>query len=180
MSFPVGAIREANNHIQALSKTNLELAEKVKELSHVIRKQNEAHAENLAVLPLRMKQTMIQKDEEIHDLRNTVNILRREAKEREIVLQHFQNKCKLLDEVSRHREALESILSCLDLVQEPFSDVHMEGNNNHHTSADQVRETDLTNGYYEPEANTRDVSRDNSRSYRMDSGIGEEHDIVAL
>jgi len=143
MSFPSGAIKEANSHIQALSKRNFELEERAKELSHVIRKQNEAHAENLAVLPLRMKQTMTQKDEEIQALRETIGKLRQEANDRENMLQHYKYKCKILDEVSRHKDALESILSCLDLVEEP------EDNNNVHTIVNPDRETDLTNGYSE-------------------------------
>lgn len=179
MSLPVGAIKEANNHIQALSRTNLELEEKVKELSHVIKKQNEAHAENLAVLPLRMKQTMAQKDEEIQSLRSTVEKLRQEANEREIMLRHYKYKCKILDEVARHRESLESILSCLDIVQEPNYD---EGNNNVQGIPNPDRETDLTNGYYESEeegSQSKKIPRPN----RIDSGIeenGYSNEIVAL
>ncbi|XP_031565440.1 uncharacterized protein LOC116300669 [Actinia tenebrosa] len=180
MSFPAGAIKEANNHIQALSKANMELEERVKELSGVLRKQNEAHAENLAVLPLRMKQTLLQKDEEIQDLRKTVERLQLESNEKEIMLQHYKNKCKVLDEVARHRESLESILACLDYFKEPDYD---EGNNNLPDVSNQVRETDLTNGYCESEEEGRHP-KEIPRPNRIDSGIGEENgysnEIVAL
>lgn len=173
MSISTGAIKEANSHIEALTKKNFDLEEKVKELSHVIRKQNEAHAENLAVLPLRMKQTMAHKDEEIHNLTSTIEMLQQEASKRETLLQHYKYKCKILDEVARHKDALESVLSCLDLVQE-----QPEDNNNGHGVVNPDRETDLTNGlYYESDDDSK------GRPLRIDSGIHDEeeqHDIVAV
>lgn len=167
MSYSTGAIKEANSHIEALTKKNFELEEKVKELSHVIRKQNEAHAENLAILPLRMKQTIAQKDEEISELKSALELLQQDAKKQESLLQHYKYKCKILDELARHKDALESIVTCLDLVEEQTED-----NNNGHVVVNTERETDLTNGYCESD----DVSKEMPRPLRIDSGIMEEED----
>ncbi|KXJ10731.1 uncharacterized protein LOC110245021 [Exaiptasia diaphana] len=175
MSFSLGAIKEANSHIEALTKRNFELEEKVKELSHVIRKQNEAHAENLAVLPLRMKQTVEQKDEEIKELKSVVEKLRQEASEREYLLQHYKYKCKILDEVSRHRDALESVLSCLDLVQE--TEENEDDNSKAHVIVNLDRETELTNGYCQSERGVKEVPR----PFRIDSGVDvDDNDVVAV
>ncbi|EDO31297.1 predicted protein [Nematostella vectensis] len=148
-------------HIEALTKRNMQLEEQLKELSEANRKQSEAHAQSLAVLPLRMNQTMKAKDEKITELQAEVDRLKLEASEREMLMEHLQNKCKILDEVARHRDALESVLACLDIIQEP--DYDADGENE--------RETDLINGSIEKEGND---GRKEARDFRIDSGVDTE------
>lgn len=119
MSLSPVAIREANDHIQGLVSRVHELEGRVRELSASLKKQNETHAEHLAVLPLRLSQTMKQKNQEIDELKQQVAKLVQRDNERETLVQHLRNRCKVLDEISRHRDTFESILSCLDVLREP-------------------------------------------------------------
>ena len=113
------AIKEANEHILGLVNRVHELEQQVRELSSTVKKQNEEHTQELAVLPLRMKQTMKMKDEQIEELHHQIAVLTQREKERETLVEHLRNRCKVLDEISRHRDTLESILSCLDVLEEP-------------------------------------------------------------
>lgn len=119
MSLSPIAIKEANEHIQGLVNRVHELEQQVRELSSTVKKQNEDHTQELAVLPLRMKQTMKMKDEQIEELKQQVAVLTQRENEREALVRHLRNRCKVLDELSRHRDTLESILSCLDVLEEP-------------------------------------------------------------
>ena len=174
MDFSPVAIKEANHHIQGLMSRVHELEEQVKELSGALRKQNEAHAENLKVLPLRMNQTMRQKDEEIAELKQklqaseaAVERLVREANERESLFQHLKNRSRVLAEISKHRDAFESILTCLSIVEDSEYGSMPEGRRMLENCV--PRETDLLDSSEEDE----DVNGNtNLRIKRVDSGIG--------
>ena len=174
MDFSPVAIKEANHHIQGLMSRVHELEEQVKELSGALRKQNEAHAENLKVLPLRMNQTMRQKDEEIAELKQklqaseaAVERLVREANERESLFQHLKNRSRVLAEISKHRDTFESILTCLSIVEDSEYGSMPEGRRMLENCV--PRETDLLDSSEEDE----DVNGNtNLRIKRVDSGIG--------
>lgn len=125
MDFSPVAIKEANTHIQGLMKRIHELEEQVKELSGALKKQNEAHAENLKVLPLRMHQTLRQRDEEITELKEKlksseaeIKRLVQEASEKEQLFQYLKNRSRVLDEILKHRDAFESVLTCLSILED--------------------------------------------------------------
>ena len=175
MDFSPVAIKEANHHIQGLMNRVHELEEQVKELSGALRKQNEAHAENLKILPLRMNQTMRQKDEEIAELKQklqaseaAVERLAREASERESLFQHLKNRSRVLAEISKHRDAFESILTCLSIVEDSEYGSMPEGRKMLENCV--PRETDLLDSSEEDE----DVNGNTNLPImkRVDSGIG--------
>ena len=150
------AIKEANHHIQGLMRRVHELEEQVKELSQALKKQNEAHAENLKILPLRMNQSIRQKDEEIAELKQklqsseaVIERLVREASEREPLLQHLKNRSRVLDEISKHRDAFESILTCLSIIEDAEYSSMPEGMKV--TENGVPRETDLLDSCEEDE-----------------------------
>lgn len=174
------AIKEANHHIQGLMKRNHELEEQVKELSAALRKQNEAHAENLKILPLRMNQTMKQKDDEIAELRQklqkseaAVEKLSREAREREAIFQHMKNRSRVLDEIVKHRDTFESILTCLSILEgsEYYSFSAEDGER---TENGFQRETDLLDSYAE------DINGNTGVSMNRDRSVGTSSSSVDL
>lgn len=177
MSFSPVAIKEANHHIQGLVSRVHELEEQVKELSEALKKQNEVHAENLKVLPLRMNQTLRQKDEEIQELRQklksseaVIERLVREANAREASLQHLKNRSRVLDEICRHREAFESVLTCLSIIEDPDDSSTSEGGKISENGV--PRETDLLDSYEEGE----DINGNESlHGKHVDSGIGSRN-----
>lgn len=190
MSYSTGAIKEANKHIEALSRRCLEMEERVKELSEILRQQNESHAEQLQVLPLRMNNTMKQKDEEIQELKkkldssqDLIEKLVREVSERDSLVLHLRNKCRVLDEMAKHRGALEQILSCLEIIEEPEYDSdsgkHLLTNNNIFCS-ETTKETYLVDNQSDGET-ARDGNVQEQESWnrispsinRFDSGVGE-------
>lgn len=174
MSLSPVAIKEANHHIQGLVKRVHELEEQVKELSEALKKQNEAHAENLKVLPLRMNQTLRQKDEEIQELRQKlqsseaiIERLVREASEHEDSVRHLKNRSRVLDEICKHREAFESVLTCLSVLEDPDNSSASDASKIAENGI--VRETDLLDSDGEGE----DINgNDRSHEKRVDSGIG--------
>ena len=194
MSYSAGAIREANKHIEALSRRCVELEERVKELSEVVRQQNETHAEHLQVIPLRMSNTMKQKDEELQELKqkldssqDLIEKLVSEVSERDSLIVHLRNKCKVLDEMAKHRGALEQILSCLEIIEEPEYDSRAGqfiSTNNNTFGDETTKETFLLEGAseneseddIEPNGSTHESGKeswDGSNNKRYDSGTGE-------
>lgn len=185
MSLSPVAIKEANHHIQGLVKRVHELEEQVKELSEALRKQNEAHAENLKILPLRMNQTLRQKDSEIQELRQKLHSsealierLVREASEHEASVRHLKNRSRVLDEICKHREAFESVLTCLSILEDPddssTSDAGKTGENN------VPRETDLLDSD-EEDINGNDVTSGIGYSYssfHFENGTGNEKSML--
>lgn len=169
MSLSPVAIKEANHHIQGLVSRVHELEEQVKELSAALKKQNEVHAENLRVLPLRMNQTLRQKDEEIQELKQKLKSseavrerLVRETNSREASLEHLKNRSRVLDEICKHREAFESIVSCLSIIEDP-------DNSSGKISENSIpRETDLLDSYEEDE----DINGNDRNGKIFDNGIG--------
>jgi len=182
MNLSPVAIKEANDHIQRLMRRVHELEEQVKELSGALKKQNEAHAENLKVLPLRMNQSIRQKDEEIAELKQKlraseamVEKLVREASEREPLLQHLKNRSRVLDEISKHRDAFESILTCLSIIEDSEYSSMPEGGKFSENGV--PRETELLDSYEEDE----DINGNSSLPVRRaDSGIGTSYSSVDL
>lgn len=173
MNLSPVAIKEANTHIQGLMRRVHELEEQVKELSGALKKQNHAHAENLKILPLRMNQTMRQKDEEIAELKQKLQSseavmkrLVREASEREPLLQHLKNRSKVLDEVLKHRDAFESILTCLSILEDSDYRSLPEGDKANRIGV--PRETDLLDSDEDEDIN----GNKNLPVKRADSGIG--------
>lgn len=172
MSLSPVAIKEANHHIQGLVSRVHELEEQVKELSAALKKQNEVHAENLRVLPLRMNQTLRQKDEEIQELKQKLKSseavrerLVRETNSREASLEHLKNRSRVLGEICKHREAFESILSCLSIIEDP-------DNSSGKISENSIpRETDLLDSYEEDE----DINGNDRNGKIFDSGIGSRN-----
>lgn len=172
MSLSPVAIKEANHHIQGLVSRVHELEEQVKELSAALKKQNEVHAENLRVLPLRMNQTLRQKDEEIQELKQKLKSseavrerLVRETNSREASLEHLKNRSRVLGKICKHREAFESILSCLSLIEDP-------DNSSGKISENSIpRETDLLDSYEEDE----DINGNDRDGKIFDSGIGSRN-----
>lgn len=172
MSLSPVAIKEANHHIQGLVSRVHELEEQVKELSAALKKQNEVHAENLRVLPLRMNQTLRQKDEEIQELKQKLKSseavrerLVRETNSREASLEHLKNRSRVLDEICKHREAFESIVSCLSIIEDP-------DNSSGKISENSIpRETDLLDSYEEDE----DINGNDRNGKIFDSGIGSRN-----
>ncbi|XP_078353793.1 vimentin-type intermediate filament-associated coiled-coil protein-like [Oculina patagonica] len=182
MSLSPVAIKEANHHIQGLVKRVHELEEQVKELSEALRKQNEAHAENLKILPLRMNQTLRQKDEEIQELRQKlqssealIERLVREASEHEASVHHLKNRSRVLDEICKQREAFESVLTCLSLLEEPDDSSTSEAGKIAENCI--PRETDLLDSDEESE----DINgNESSHVKRVDSGIGSSYSSFHL
>lgn len=182
MSLSPVAIKEANHHIQGLVKRVHELEEQVKELSEALKKQNEAHAENLKVLPLRMNQTLRQKDEEIQELRQKlqsseaiIERLVREASEYEDSVRHLKNRSRVLDEICKHREAFESVLTCLSVLEDPDNSSASDASKIAENGI--VRETDLLDSDGEGE----DINgNDRSHEKRVDSGIGSGYSSFHL
>ena len=182
MSLSPVAIKEANHHIQGLVKRVHELEEQVKELSEALKKQNEAHAENLKVLPLRMNQTLRQKDEEIQELRQKlqsseaiIERLVREASEHEDSVRHLKNRSRVLDEICKHREAFESVLTCLSVLEDPDNSSASDASKIAENGI--VRETDLLDSDGEGE----DINgNDRSHEKRVDSGIGSSYSSFHL
>ena len=172
MSLSPVAIKEANHHIQGLVSRVHELEEQVKELSAALKKQNEVHAENLRVLPLRMNQTLRQKDEEIQELKQKLKSseavrerLVRETNSREASLEHLKNRSRVLDEICKHREAFESIVSCLSIIEDP-------DNSSGKISENSIpRETDLLDSYEEDE----DINGNDRDGKIFDSRIGSRN-----
>lgn len=172
MSLSPVAIKEANHHIQGLVSRVHELEEQVKELSAALKKQNEVHAENLRVLPLRMNQTLRQKDEEIQELKQKLKSseavrerLVRETNSREASLEHLKNRSRVLDEICKHREAFESIVSCLSIIEDP-------DNSSGKISENSIpRETDLLDSYEEDE----DINGNDRNGKIFDSRIGSRN-----
>lgn len=172
MSLSPVAIKEANHHIQGLVSRVHELEEQVKELSAALKKQNEVHAENLRVLPLRMNQTLRQKDEEIQELKQKLKSseavrerLVRETNSREASLEHLKNRSRVLDEICKHREAFESIVSCLSIIEDP-------DNSSGKISENSIpRETDLLDSYEEDE----DINGNDRNGKIFDNGIGSRN-----
>lgn len=190
MSYSTGVIKEANKHIEALSKRCLDLEERVKELSEVLRQQNESHVEQLQVLPLRMSNTMKQKNEEIQELKSKLDSsqvliekLVAEVSERDSLILHLRNKCRVLDEMAKHRGSLEQILSCLEIIEEPEYDSgsgkHLSTNNNNFCQT--TKETFLlvdneSDSEVTPDGNSHAKEtwdRISSGVERYDSGVGE-------
>lgn len=182
MSLSPVAIKEANHHIQGLVKRVHELEEQVKELSEALKKQNEAHAENLKVLPLRMNQTLRQKDEEIQELRQKlqsseaiIERLVREASEHGDSVRHLKNRSRVLDEICKHREAFESVLTCLSVLEDPDNSSASDASKIAENGI--VRETDLLDSDGEGE----DINgNDRSHEKRVDSGIGSSYSSFHL
>lgn len=182
MSLSPVAIKEANHHIQGLVKRVHELEEQVKELSEALRKQNEAHAENLKILPLRMNQTLRQKDEEIQELRQKlqssetlIDRLVREASEHESSVRHLKNRSRVLDEICKHREAFESVLTCLSILEDPDDSSTSEAGKMAENGI--PRETDLLDSDVEGE----DINgNESSHVKRVDSGIGSSYSSFNL
>lgn len=190
MSYSTGAIKEANKHIEALSRRCVELEERVKELSEVVRQQNETHAEHLQVIPLRMSNTMKQKDEELHELKqkldssqDLIEKLVSEVSERDSLIVHLRNKCKVLDEMAKHRGALEQILSCLEIIEEPEYDNRagqfLSTNNNNYCGETTKETFLLTDNESEDDAAPNGSNHQSGKdpweepNKRYDSGIGE-------
>lgn len=176
MSLSPVAIKEANHHIQGLVSRVHELEEQVKELSEALKKQNEVHAENLRVLPLRMNQTMKQKDEEIQELKQklksseaVIERLVRESNSREASLEHLKNRSRVLDEICKHREAFESILSCLSIIEDPDDSSGKISENG------VPRETDLLDSYEEDEDINGNDRSEKSHGKHWDSGTGSRN-----
>lgn len=177
MSLSPVAIKEANHHIQGLVRRVHDLEEQVKELSGALKKQNEAHAENLKILPLRMNQTLRQKDEEIQELKQklqsseaVIDRLVREASEHEASVRHLKNRSRVLDEICKHREAFESVLTCLDIIEDPDDSSTSEAGKISENGV--PRETDLLDSYEEDE----DINGNESPHVkRVDSGIGSNY-----
>lgn len=177
MDYSPVAIKEANHHIQGLMGRVHELEEQVKELSAELKRQNEAHAENLKILPLRMNQTMRQKDEEIAELKQklkhseaTVENLVREARERESIFLHVKSRSRVLDEILKHRDAFESILTCLSILDDSeYSSVPDE-----RTMVENgiPRETDLL------DSDEEDINGNTSLPITKGSGIGQSSSSV--
>lgn len=182
MSLSPVAIKEANHHIQGLVMRVHELEEQVKELSEALKKQNEAHAENLKILPLRMNQTLRQKDEEIQELRQKlqsseaiIERLVREASEHESSVRHLKNRSRVLDEICKHREAFESVLTCLSVLEDPGNSSSSEASKMAENGI--VRETDLLDSDGEGE----DINgNDRSHEKRVDSGVGPSYSSFHL
>jgi len=182
MSLSPVAIKEANHHIQGLVMRVHELEEQVKELSEALKKQNEAHAENLKILPLRMNQTLRQKDEEIQELRQKlqsseaiIERLVREASEHESSVRHLKNRSRVLDEICKHREAFESVLTCLSILEDPGNSSSSEASKMAENGI--VRETDLLDSDGEGE----DINgNDRSHEKRVDSGVGSSYSSFHL
>ena len=182
MSLSPVAIKEANHHIQGLVKRVHELEEQVKELSGALKKQNEAHAENLKILPLRMNQTLRQKDEEIQELRQKlqsseaiIERLVRQASEHESSVRHLQNRSRVLDEICKHREVFESVLTCLSILEDPDNSSASEAGKIAENGL--VRETDLLDSDGEGE----DINgNDRSHEKRVGSGIGSSYSSFHL
>ena len=182
MSLSPVAIKEANHHIQGLVNRVHELEEQVKELSEALKKQNEAHAENLKILPLRMNQTLRQKDEEIQELRQKlqsseaiIERLVREASEHEGSVRHLQNRSRVLDQICKHREAFESVLTCLSVLEDPDNSSTSEAGKIAENGI--VRETDLLDSDGEGE----DINgNDRSHEKRVDSGVGSSYSSFRL
>lgn len=167
------AIKEANHHIQGLMRRVHELEQQVKELSGALKKQNEAHAENLKILPLRMNQSIRQKDEEIAELKQKLQVseaaverLVREASERDPLLQHLKNRSRVLDEICKHREAFESVLTCLSIIEDSEDNSLAGGRRMPENGV--PRETDLLDSYEDEDVN----GNTSSLVKRADSGIG--------
>lgn len=183
MSLSPVAIKEANHHIQGLVKRVHELEEQVKELSEALKKQNEAHAENLKILPLRMNQTLRQKDEEIQELRQKlrsseviIERLVREASEHEDSVRHLKNRSRVLDEICKHREAFESVLTCLSILEDPDNSSTSEAGKIAGNGI--LRETDLLDSDEEGEdINGNDRSHEKRQG---DSGIGSSYSSFHL
>ena len=172
------AIKEANHHIQGLVKRVHELEEQVKELSEELKKQNISHAENLKVLPLRMNQTLRQRDEEIQVLRKklqssdlVIQRLAEEARKKEVLLQHYKNRSSVLNEISKHREAFESILACLNVIEEPQTENRLENGS---------RETDLLDSSEGSDASDFNGNRLSTGAHGIDSGIATSYSSLGI
>lgn len=147
MSLSPVAIKEANDHISMLHLRVHELEEKCRKLNEALETQNKISVEQLSVIPLRMNQTLIEKDEEIAELtsklksaQKVIGRLEVEISEKDALVRNLQDRSRVLDKIVMHRQALENIVTCLNVLQMEDEETLEEAISNYND----MQETDIT------------------------------------
>lgn len=155
MAVPANAIKEANEQILLMHSRIQEMEKRIEELNVKLAEKDRLYAEN-SKIPIEMEQSVKKKDAEIQGLRvqlrsaqERISNLEQEITDKEVYMEKLQSKSKILDEVVGFRGSLEGLLSYLKIVQE------MEDTPNVSDVNDNLRETEITDGYQSEDEHTQ-------------------------
>ena len=130
---PALAIKEANVHLQALHERNVALEKEVKELRNLlpvtkeqeerlkgqqqIIKEKEVQIEKLET---ELKNSLNDKGQQISQLEEKLNEFAQEVAKKDLQINQMVRKVKTLNEIAKHKSALEGVVKSLGELEENF------------------------------------------------------------
>ena len=115
---PTLAIKEANTHLQALHERNQRLEKENIELHTILdlkRKQDKKVKE--------LEELLHERDRHVEFLENEINRLvaaSQDSTKKDLIINQLTRKVKILNEILKYKSALESVMLCLEQVEEDF------------------------------------------------------------